>query len=412
VRSPVTIDQHAGGHPAGWNWVPLTDVAELATGHTPDRTRADYWNGGIPWISLTEIRELDGRCASTTDLHVSPEGIRHSSAVVLPPGTVCFSRTASIGFVTIMGAPMATSQDFVNWICGDDLDPRYLMHALRCSRRQLRGLSAGSTHKTIYVRVAEMFRVLLPPLEYQRRIADLLDRADVLRAKRRTSLAQLDLLTYAIFADMFGGPSDGATRWPVLPVSSYVAAFQGGRSFESDSGGAETAGTRVLKISAVTGMTFRPWESKPVPDDYHPPAEHFVRAGDLLISRANTAALVGAVAHVDATPKNLLLPDKLWRFLWKEPSSVEPLFVWALFQTPAVRHEVSRRATGTGGSMKNISQKKLLEMRTIVPPLRMQQAFVERLRHVRRLKTRDDASLTQLDALFASLQHRAFRGEL
>jgi type I restriction enzyme S subunit len=165
--SPVTVSRQALDHREGWPWETLTDVARLATGHTPDREVPSYWDGDIPWISLTEIRGLDGTVADSIELHVSQDGIDHSSSVLLPAGTVCFSRTASIGFVTVMGRPMATSQDFVNWVCGDSLRPLYLMHALLRSREQLRDLSTGSTHKTIYMRVAEQFRVLVPPVALQ-----------------------------------------------------------------------------------------------------------------------------------------------------------------------------------------------------------------------------------------------------
>lgn len=168
---PITAAPSVAAHAAGWKWEMLTDVARLATGHTPDRKRPEFWHGGIPWVSLTEIRELDGRIAEGTELTVSEDGIRNSSAVVLPPGTVCFSRTASVGFVTVMGREMATSQDFVNWICGDRLDPMYLMIALRVARPHLRALSTGSTHKTIYMRVAEKLRVLVPPIQLQREFA-------------------------------------------------------------------------------------------------------------------------------------------------------------------------------------------------------------------------------------------------
>jgi type I restriction enzyme S subunit len=174
---PITVNPKVSKHPEGWSWQPLTQVARLATGHTPDREVADYWNGDIPWISLTEIRRLDGTIADDTHLRVTQAGIDNSSSVLLPAGTVCLSRTASIGFVTVMGRPMATSQDFVNWVCGDQLRPLYLMHALLRSRTQLRALSTGSTHKTIYMRVAEQFRVLVPPVplqdEFVRRVTSL-----------------------------------------------------------------------------------------------------------------------------------------------------------------------------------------------------------------------------------------------
>lgn len=203
--TPVTIGRDLDSHPEGWQWELLTDVARLATGHTPDREIPEYWDGEIPWISLTEIRELDGRIATGTRLRVSQAGIDSSSAVVLPEGTVCFSRTASLAFVTVMGYPMATSQDFVNWVCGDRLDPLYLMHALIRSRSRLRALSTGSTHKTIYMRVAEQFRVLVPPIELQRRFAERVTEIAEQQAALRRSADRLDELFASLQQRAFRG---------------------------------------------------------------------------------------------------------------------------------------------------------------------------------------------------------------
>jgi type I restriction enzyme S subunit len=154
-----------------WTWAKLTDVARLATGHTPSRRVSEYWGGDIPWICLTDIRSLDGQVATKTIECTNEKGIKNSAAVKLPAGTVCFSRTASVGFVTIMGREMATSQDFVNWVCGPQLNPVYLMWALIYSRTRLRALSTGSTHKTIYFPTVEEFRVALPPIELQNKFA-------------------------------------------------------------------------------------------------------------------------------------------------------------------------------------------------------------------------------------------------
>ncbi len=148
------------------------------------------------------------------------------------------------------------------------------------------------------------------------------------------------------------------------------------------------------------------------PDNYEPPTEHYARPGDLLFSRANTTELVGAVAYVQSTPPNVLLPDKLWRFVWRQPAKAEPLFVWALFQTPTLRREIGRRATGTSGSMKNISQEKVFGISTILPPISLQREFARRTEAVEKLKTAQRASLAEMDALFATLKHRAFNGEL
>ncbi len=311
----------------------------------------------------------------------------------------------------------ATFGGFVSVLRADPsmIDARYLFHWFGSGRIQATVRSFGQQTTNISNLNIERClnqSLLLPPLPEQRRIAEVLDRAEALRAKRRAALAQLDTLTQSIFLDMFGDPATNPKGWPVGRVGEYVAEFQGGKSLESEAGEKVESRHYVLKISAVTGMMFLPSECKPVPDTYYPPASHFVRRGDLLFSRANTRELVGAVAYVGKTPGNLLLPDKLWRFVWKEPATVEPLFVWALFQTQSIRREIERRATGTSGSMKNISQEKVFGIQTVVPPLSIQREFTRRLMQVEMLRLANSSSRVELDDLFTSIQHRAFRGEL
>lgn len=159
---PVTEPKSIEPAPAGWAWHKLNNLARLESGHTPSRSRPEWWGGDISWVSLTEIRALDGQWTESTQLRTNEAGIANSSARLLPRGTVCFSRTASVGFVTIMAKPMATSQDFANWVCGSDLDPEYLMYALIRSRTELRGIATGATHKTIYMPALESFSTLCP----------------------------------------------------------------------------------------------------------------------------------------------------------------------------------------------------------------------------------------------------------
>jgi type I restriction enzyme S subunit len=203
--APVDIASDRKTLPKGCTWTLLTDVARLATGHTPDRERSDYWNGEIPWISLTDIRNLDGKIAKATLQSVTPLGIDNSSSVLLPKNTVCFSRTASVGFVTVMGREMCTSQDFMNWVCGEKIEPIYLMWALIISRKRLLALSTGSTHRTIYMRVIERFRVLLPAIEKQRRFAAIVESIEHQKTTQRTHLAELDTLFAALQHRAFRG---------------------------------------------------------------------------------------------------------------------------------------------------------------------------------------------------------------
>lgn len=296
----------------------------------------------------------------------------------------------------------------------DKVDPRYLQKFLRSPlalsyyRARLQGTTAR--RRSLPSAVFLDLDVLLPSIREQRRIAAILDHADALRAKRREVLARLDELTQSIFIDMFGDPVANDREWPSRYVGDFVAGFDSGRNLV---GAAEDVDAhRVLKVSAVTSLAYRESESKPLPAGYEPPVNHLVRRGDLLFSRANTAELVGATAFVSDTDGRTALPDKLWRFRWHDDSPVAPRFVEKLFQRPEFRKTLSDRATGSSGSMKNISRMSVLSIAVGLPPLKLQRKFEKSVERVESVRSRHLVALDELDALFASLQARAFRGEL
>ena len=164
--------------PREWKWVKLTDVAELRTGHTPDRKTPEYWNGKIGWVSLQDTERLDQPEIVETTFRTNQAGIDNSSACLLPAGTVIFSRTATVGKSTILGEEMATSQDFMNYVCGPKVHNQYLMYVLRGMERTWHSLMAGSAHNTIYMPDFKKMRVLLPPKPIQIEVAEILSTWD------------------------------------------------------------------------------------------------------------------------------------------------------------------------------------------------------------------------------------------
>ncbi len=161
--------------PPGWQWVELRQIARLESGHTPSRRHPTYWNGGIPWIGIKDARKHHGKQIQTTFQTVSSEGLDNSAARLLPPRTVCLSRTASVGYSLVMGKSMATSQDFVNWVCSDAIEPEFLMQLFIAEGESLRRFGSGTTHTTIYYPEVKAFHVCLPPLPEQRRVVESLD---------------------------------------------------------------------------------------------------------------------------------------------------------------------------------------------------------------------------------------------
>ncbi len=185
-----------GEVPEHWNVVQVRHVATLGSGHTPSRSRPDWWEDCcIPWFTLADIwqvRREGRRFVTETAEKVSELGIANSSAVVHPAGSVILSRTASVGFPAIMGCDMATSQDFAVWRCGSRVVNEYLYLVLLGMKQELSRLMIGSTHKTIYMPDIEAFRMPLPPVEQQKEIIKYVgsetQRIDTVIAKTQRSI--------------------------------------------------------------------------------------------------------------------------------------------------------------------------------------------------------------------------------
>ena len=163
-----------GEIPAHWQVNRTKFAARLRSGHTPSRQHPEYWqNCTIPWFGLADVWQIrDGQMEyvfETTE-KISELGLANSAARLLPKGTVLLSRTASVGFSGIMGVDMATTQDFVNWVCGPTLRPEYLLYVFRSMQHEFQRLTMGSTHQTIYMPDVGGFSTAIPSVAEQDQI--------------------------------------------------------------------------------------------------------------------------------------------------------------------------------------------------------------------------------------------------
>lgn len=194
-----------GPVPANWSVVRLKHYARIESGHTPSRTRPELWeNCTIPWVTLNDVGYLEAHewVEETVNL-ISEAGIASSSARVLPAGTVILSRDATVGRCGILARPMATSQHFIDWICGQHLRPRYLWLLFRTAMQtHFASLTDGATLRTIGMPDIGELVIPLPPLDQQDLIVEeaeevrkragesteLLDRQVALLQERRQAL--------------------------------------------------------------------------------------------------------------------------------------------------------------------------------------------------------------------------------
>jgi type I restriction enzyme S subunit len=206
-----------GQIPSHWEKGNIRRFAKMKTGHTPSRTVPDYWTDcTIPWFTLADVWQLrDGTriYIEETSEKISELGLANSAAELLPAGTVIFSRTASIGFRGIMPYPMATSQDFWNWICGPKLIPEYLLLLFRAMIQKFNEITSGSTHKTIYQPIAAGLEICVPPKKEQRdiikHILGRIGAIDHAREKVDSSIAKLNEYRSALIIAAVTGQIEG-----------------------------------------------------------------------------------------------------------------------------------------------------------------------------------------------------------
>lgn len=398
--------------PKGWKWVDLQDVARLESGHTPSRRVPEYWEyGNVPWLSLKDIRGMTSRYVMDTIDKPTMLGIDNSSARILPKGTVAFCRTASVGNVVILGRDMATSQDFVDWVCGPNLLPEFLYEAFKASGPTFANEMQGSTHKTIYMPTVERFKLLLPPLSEQKRIADILDKADAIHRKRQESIAHFGTLTESLFNEMFSHrlPS---RRW--FDLSNYLEELRYGTSSKSGNGGYVT-----LRIPNIVRGIIDLGDLKTVEVSESEFQKLRLVDGDVLFVRTNgNPDYVGRCAIFEPSQMKaaglnadeVIYASYLIRARLKL-NRLRPVFLQSLLQTSAGRRNVRDKCRTSAGQY-NINTKGIGALQIPDVDIDEQLDFEKRVASLRPVL----ASLTRAQAeagdLSSALIQRAFKGEL
>lgn len=286
---------------------------------------------------------------------------------------------------------------------------KYLIHYLNSpdGRRQSLAETKGATRQTLNTKSIAEAKIPLPPTNEQLRIADILDRAAALRAKRRAAIAHLDELIQAIFIDMFGEAGSDA-RWKNRPLDSFVSDTRLGLVRGATELSPELP-YPYIRMNAITrsgeldlSETHRAEATMDELRDYT------LRSGDFLFNTRNSEELVGKTALYEATGIHLFNNNILrMRFT----AEAEPVYVAAAFRTRHIRRELSMRKSGTT-SVFAIYWKDLRSLPVPLPPISLQQEFTRKVARAKQLLASHRRSLSMIDDLFATLQARAFRGAL
>lgn len=283
----------------------------------------------------------------------------------------------------------------------------YLHHFLRLDRIRTEGqrrMTGSGGQRRVPANYLAEVDVPLPPLPEQRRIAAILDQAETLRTQRRAALAQLDSLTQSLFLNMFGDPLTNPRDWEtnaLQEVCSYINDCPHTTPEWTESG------VICLRTSNLSIGRWQWTDTRFVSEaTFHERSKRgYLKTGDIVLSREGTVG----VAAIVQDGMQLCMGQRLVQ-VSPAPATLVPEYLLQHLLYALAPSKISQLMVGSTSQHLNV--KELRALRVPTPPLPLQQTFATRIQAIEALKAQHRAALAEADALFASLQQRAFAGGL
>lgn len=378
--------------PSHWALKKVAWHLPYETGWTPPTERQELYDGDRPWVT---IADMDVSVVTNTKSKISQQAVEERGGQLVPCGSFLFSFKLTVGQTAFLGTPAYINEAIAAFEPNREIDLKFWSYAAtqiipRYARENIYGAAILNQD------LIGSARFYVPLLPEQRQIADFLDhetaRIDALieEQQRLVALLKEDLHTSLVDSVTKGlnpiAPkreteiSDLPTipeHWRLTKAKFLIREFEQGWSPQCENTPArDDSDWAVLKVGAVNGGVFRPNENKRLPEELEGISRLTVRAGDLLVSRANTRELVGSAAVVERDHDHLMVSDKLYRIRVNETACV-PAFLSAYLQTEHPRREIEFEATGASSSMLNIGQDVVRELLVPTPPIDEQKEIVD-----------------------------------
>lgn len=390
-------------------YLKIEDFCSTGSGGTPSRAKPEYYEGGdIPWIKSGDLK--DSKIYEANE-YITAAGLENSSAKIVEKDSILIAMYgATVGRLAILGINAATNQAICNIRPDTTIaDMKYLYYFLKSKFSYFVENAVGGARPNISQGLIKSLEVPLPSLDEQKRIADILDKAAGVCQKREQAIKLADDFLRATFLEIFGDPVKNPKGWKKNKIKKGVLDITSGWSATGENIPCKSDEFGVLKISSVTSGIFKPEENKMVDSETILASKKliFPKKGDLLFSRANTRELVAAICMVHQDYDNLFLPDKLWS-IKLDHDLLLPEFFLVLIQNEKIRDLLTKQATGTSGSMLNISKNKFEETEIIFPEINVQKYFCNTFRKTINLKEKLIKSNELANESFNSLSQKVF----
>lgn len=397
-----------------WEFIKLKDIASTSSGGTPNRSKKQFWdNGNIPWIKSGQLKDC---IVTNAEEFISEEGLRSSSAKYFKKGTLLLAMYgATAGKLGFLGLDATTNQAICSIIPkSDNLDSKFLYYFLLSIRKEIISDSAGGAQPNIGQNYINELQIPLPPLETQKRIADILDAADALRQKDQELLKKYDELAQAIFIDMFGDPVRNEKGWDVKKLSKI--------STKIHSGNTPKGGSNVyFKSGIIFFRSQNVWKNNLIYNDiayidkktHSSMSKSSLEFKDILMTktgRINTEnSSLGRAALFLGENYSANINGHVYLIRLKRDQIHE--FVIDILTSKQYRDLIREVCVG-GIDKRQLNKDHIEDFPIICPPIDMQIKYAELNNLIGQQRNKGEINALNSENIFNSLLQKAFNGEL
>lgn len=380
--------------------VKLGDVCEIVSGTTPKSNCPEYWNGELNWITPAELND-DIVVVNESQRKITTKAVIDSNLRSFPAGTVLLSSRAPIGKVAIAGKEMYCNQGFKNLICSDFIYNKYLFYFLKSKVAYLNSLGRGATFKEISKTIVENIQINLPKKEAQYKIVYILDKIIEIISLRQQQLKKLDELVKSRFIEMFGTFPENSKNWTICTIKEIVSDVRYGTSRAAVDGG-KYPYLRMNNITYDGELDLTDLKYIDIPDKELEKCT--VKCGDVLFNRTNSKELVGKTCVYNRND-TMVLAGFIIRIRVNE--NILPVFL-AMFLNMDFSKTMLKEMCKSAIGQANINATELQKIRIILPPIELQEEFVEFKNQTDKSKLEIQKSLDKLEILKKSLMQQYF----
>ena len=377
--------------------VKLGDICEIVGGSTPKSNVPEYWDGDVKWITPAELND-DSYVLYDSVRKITELGVQKTGLTSFPAGTVILSSRAPIGKVAIAGCEMYCNQGFKNLICSDAINSKYLYWFLKGKTDYLNSLGRGATFKEISKQIVSGIEIELPIIKDQERVVAQFELISSIMRRRREQLSALDDLIKARFVEMFGNPVDNNIGWKTISLDEACDGvgdgLHGTPEYDENGGYPFINGNNLIDGSIEITPT-----TKYVNKETY--MKHFIDISDnaILISINGT---LGKLAFYKGEE---IMLGKSACYCNLKPE-IKREFVYEVMKSDAFARFLDENSTVS--TIKNIGLKAMRDFRLIMPPVDLQNSFIDFAKHIDKSKSIIQNSLDETQLLFDSLMQQYF----